>query len=327
MKVVIVFILYLVVSLTSGCKLLSGKAGEPDDVAGKRPVEAGEPSKDYGPPVHLADLEEKSVDESSGVVASRRNPGLYWTHNDSGDGPLLYAFDRRGRRRGVWRVTGAEADDWEDVAAGPGPIKGQSYLYVGDIGDNGKDRKEVVIYRVAEPAVNADTVVNSTTEPYETAPAEAIRLRYPDGKHDAEALAVHPQTGDLYVITKTRNPASSAGVYKLAAPYSAAGVNTLEKIDELRVPSLFPGMLTGADISPDGRRVVLCDYFNAYELAQAEGAAAGPFDEVWKQKPAVVKLGQRPQGEAVCYALDGQSILATSEGRPAAVVEVPRVKR
>jgi hypothetical protein len=323
MKAVIVFILYLVVSLTSGCELLSERPGE---AGAKRPVEAGEPSKDYGPPVHLADLEEKGVDESSGVVASRRNPGLYWTHNDSGDGPFLYAFDRKGRRRGVWRVAGAEARDWEDVAAGPGPIKGQSYLYVGDIGDNDKDRKEIVVYRVAEPVVNADTVVNSTTEPYETAPAEVIRLRYPDGKHDAEALAVHPETGDLYVITKTRNPTSATGVYKLAAPYPAAAVNTLEKIGELRVPSLFPGMLTGADISPDGRRVVLCDYFNAYELAQAEGAA-GSFDEVWKQKPAVVKLGQRPQGEAICYGLDGQSILATSEGRPAAVVEVPRAKR
>ncbi len=323
MKAVFILILCLVVSLMSGCELLSGK---PDEVAGKQPVEAGEPSKDYGPPVHLADLEDKGVDESSGVVASRRNPGLYWTHNDSGDGPLLYAFDRRGRRRGVWRVAGAEAHDWEDAAAGPGPIKGQSYLYVGDIGDNGRDRKEIVVYRVAEPAVTADTVVNNSTEPYETAPAEAIRLRYPDGKHDAEALAVHPLTGDLYVITKTRNPSSSSGVYKLAAPFSVAGVNTLEKIGEVRVPSLFPGMLTGADISPDGRRVVLCDYFNAYELAQAEGAA-GQFDEVWKQKPAVVKLGQRPQGEAICYGLDGQSILATSEGRPAAVVEVPRVKR
>ena len=323
MKAVVIFILYLVVSLTSGCELLSGK---PDDVAGKQPVEAGEPSKDYGPPVHLADLEEKGVDESSGVVASRRNPGLYWTHNDSGDGPLLYAFDRRGRRRGVWQVAGAKAYDWEDVAAGPGPIKGQSYLYVGDIGDNDKDRKEIVVYRVAEPAITADTVANNAAEPYETAPAEAIRLRYPDGRHDAEALAVHPQTGDLYVITKTRNPASAAGVYKLAAPYTASAVNTLEKLGELRVPSLFPGMLTGADISPDGRRVVLCDYFNAYELAQPEGAASS-FDEVWKQKPAVIKLGQRPQGEAICYGPDGQSILATSEGRPAAVVEVPRVKR
>lgn len=322
MKAFIVVIVFLVVSFTSGCQLLSGRAGESEEVGGKRPVEAAEPSKDYGQPVHLADLEEKSVDESSGVVASRRNPGLFWTHNDSGDGPLIYAFDRKGRKRGVWRVADAKAHDWEDVAAGPGPQRGQSYLYVGDIGDNNKDRKQIVVYRVAEPAITSDTVVNNAVEPYDTAPAEAIHLRYPDGRHDAEALAVHPVSGDLYVITKTRNPSSGAGVYKLAAPFDASVVNTLEKVGEVRVPSLFPGMITGADISPDGRRVVLCDYFNAYEFVPAGG-----FDEIWKQKPAVVKLGQRQQGEAICYTADGQSILATSEGSPAAVVEVPRVKR
>jgi len=325
-KAVIILIICLVVSLTGGCELLSGRPGETEGAVGKRPVEAGEPSKDYGPPAHLADLEEKAVDESSGVVASRRNPGLFWTHNDSGDGPLLYSFDRRGRRRGVWRVAGAKAYDWEDVAAGPGPMSGQPYLYVGDIGDNGRERKEIVVYRVAEPAITADTVVNNAVEPYETARAEALRLKYPDGRHDAEALAVHPVSGDLYVITKTGNPAAGAGVYKLAAPFNAAAVNTLEKIGEVRVPSLFPGMLTGADISPDGRRVVFCDYFNAYELVTAERAAGG-FDEVWKQKPVVVKLGQRTQGEAVCYSLEGRSIIATTEGRPAAVVEAPRVKR
>ena len=318
MKAIIILATALAVSFAGACQLLSDQPGE----AGGRTVEAGEPSKDYGAPIHLADLEEKGVDESSGVVASRRNPGLFWTHNDSGDGPLLYAFDREGRRRGVWSVAGAKAHDWEDVAAGPGPQRGQSYLYVGDIGDNDKDRKEIIVYRVAEPAVTADTVVNNSVEPYPTAPAEAIHLKYPDGRHDAEALAVHPATGDLYVITKTRNPAAAAGVYKLAAPYSVGARNTLQKIGEVRVPSLFPGMITGADISPDGSRVVLCDYFNAYELV-----ATGGLDQVWEQKPAVVRLGSRPQGEAVCYTLDGKSILATSEGSPAAVIEVPRVKR
>jgi hypothetical protein len=317
MRSVVILAAALAVSSAGGCQLLSDEPRESE----ARAVEAGEPSKDYGAPVHIADLEEKNVDESSGVAASRRNPGLFWTHNDSGDGPLLYAFDRQGRRRGVWRVAGAKADDWEDVAAGPGPQKGLSYLYVGDVGDNNRDRKQVVVYRVAEPAVTADTVVNNSVEPYETGPAEAIRLKYPDGRHDAEALAVHPATGDLYLITKTRNPAAAAGVYKLAAPYSVESVNTLQKIGEVRVPSLFPGMITGADISPDGTRVVLCDYFNAFELVSAGGA----LDEVWKQKPAVVRLGPRPQGEAVCYALDGRSILATSEGSPSAVIEAPRV--
>src|SRR4030095_1706133 len=90
----------------------------------------------YGQPTTLATIKDKSISESSGLVASRTTPGAYWTHNDSGDGPFIYAFDTRGDSFGTFRVTGAEARDWEDIAAGPGPQPNRSYLYIGDIGDN-----------------------------------------------------------------------------------------------------------------------------------------------------------------------------------------------
>ncbi|MGH9903778.1 MAG: hypothetical protein ACRD68_18370, partial [Pyrinomonadaceae bacterium] len=270
----------------------------------------------YGAPVRLGDIEDPAVNESSGLVASRLNPALLWTHNDSGDGPLLYALDREGRRRGVWRVREAQARDWEDIAVGPGPVPRRSYLYVGDIGDNSERREEIIVYRVAEPSVAADDASSSKARPRATERAEAIRLKYPDGRHDAEALMVHPASGDLYVVTKTT--AASAVVYKAAAPLDAAKVTTLTRAGEVRVPSLLGGMITGGDISPDGRRVVLCDYFSGYELRLPDGAAS--FDAIWGQAPATIDLGARQQGEAVCYGLDGRSILATSEKRPAPLI-------
>src|ERR1700742_2093879 len=90
----------------------------------------------YGSPAKLATVKNPAVTESSGLVASRTTPGAYWTHNDSGDGPFIYAFDTRGDSFGTFRVSGAEARDWEDIAAGPGPQPNRSYLYIGDIGDN-----------------------------------------------------------------------------------------------------------------------------------------------------------------------------------------------
>src|ERR1041384_8744014 len=141
----------------------------------------------YGPPAIIATLKDKAVSESSGLAASRLAPGAYWTHNDSGDGPFVYAFDTRGDSLGVFRVAGAQARDWEDMAAGPGPERGKSYLYLGDIGDNDETRDEVVVYRVAEPALTAVTRNLTKARPGSTEPAEAIRLKYPDGKHDAEA--------------------------------------------------------------------------------------------------------------------------------------------
>src|SRR5215470_17095464 len=136
-------------------------------------------SSGSGPPVHLADLENRSSKESSWIAASRRNAGVFWTHNDSGDGPFIYAFDRQGKHRGVRRVAGAEAIDWEDMAIGPGPRRGRSYLYIGDIGDNSKKRSQIAVYRVAEPRITPKDSSSTVRNPRETGVADVIRLKYP----------------------------------------------------------------------------------------------------------------------------------------------------
>ena len=274
----------------------------------------------YGPPRILGTLQDAGINESSGLVASRTTPGLYWTHNDSGDGPYIYAFDDRGARRGTWRVTGASARDWEDIAAGPGPQAGTSYLYIGDIGDNGGRRDEIIVYRVKEPDIKPTDASSTKRKPLVTEDAEVIRFHYPDGAFDSEALLVHPKTGDVYVVTKISF--ASPVVYKAAAPLKVSDLNRLERIAALTVPSLFGGLITGGDISPDGLRVTLCDYFSGYELVLSAGRAS--FDEIWKQPLQPVDMGKRNQGESIAYRLDGRALLATSEGEHSALVEVVR---
>ena len=266
----------------------------------------------------IARLEDDSIDESSGLVASRLNPDVFWTHNDSGEGPFIFAFDRQGRRRGVWRVEGAKARDWEDIAIGPGPLKNRPYIYVGDIGDNGSRREEIVIYRFPEPAIEASDRESSRRNPRPTETADVIRLQYPDEAHDAETLMVHPSSGDIYIVTKTLY---ASAVYKLNSTPSLERMNTLVLVGEIRLPSPLGSVITGGDISPDGRRAVLCDYLGAYELRLA-ASSSEDFDTIWKQAAVNVPLGPRRQGEAVCYRLDGAAILATSEGRNAPLIEV-----
>ena len=53
-------------------------------------------------------------------------------------------------------------------------------------------------------------------------------------------------------------------------------------------------------------------------------AAAPDFDAVWSQPLAPVPLGERKQGEGVCYSRDGSSVLATSERLPTPLIEVTR---
>jgi hypothetical protein len=275
----------------------------------------------YAEPVQLAQLENKSINESSGIAASRTHQNIMWTHNDSGDGPFIYAIDREGRHRGTWRVTGAEAIDWEDIAVGPGPDRNRSYIYVGDIGDNRRSRDQIIVYRMVEPAVSAavTTPVGNPSRS-DTEPSEAIRLKYPDGKHDAEALLVNPSTGTLYVITKSMS--APARVYKLENPSSSAAAQSLTLVTELSIPNLMGGLITGGDISPDGLRVALCSYLAACELSLTDRKV--PFDDVWKQSPAAINIGTRKQGESVCYRADGLAVLATSEGIPCPLIETAR---
>jgi hypothetical protein len=300
-----------------GCHAGTGPRGEQEHERRRRETAAAGAPAASATPAQIATLEDRRINESSGVAASRRNPGLFWTHNDSGDGPFVYAFDRAGRRRGTWRVEGAQARDWEDIAAGPGPEAGRPYLYAGDIGDNDEKRDTVVVYRFPEPEVTDADAASTRDAPRATARAEAIRLKYPDGAHNAEALLVHPSTGDLYVLTKG---ADSAGVYKLAAPFDASAVNTLARVAVIHGPGFFGALVTGGDISTDGRRVALCDYASGYELTLPEGSKN--FDDIWRQTPTLVPLGARRQGESVCYRLDGAALLATSEGTPTPLIEV-----
>ena len=272
----------------------------------------------YGTPTKIADIKNPAVKESSGLAASRSNPGIYWTHNDSGDEPLVYAFDATGESRGVYRVADAKARDWEDMAVGPGPQPGQSYLYLGDIGDNDEARSEIVVYRVPEPMLTTADKAASKAKPKLTAAADAIRLRYPDGKFDAETLLIHPTTGNLYIVTKVM--LKNATVYEAAAPLMPGRVITMKRIGDIKVPSIVGGVLTGGSISPDGRRVALCDYLQGYEIVLPQTSRT--FNDIWKQTVTPFRLGQREQGEAIAYRADGKAVLATSEGKLPPLIQV-----
>ncbi|CAA9573311.1 MAG: hypothetical protein AVDCRST_MAG19-3034 [uncultured Thermomicrobiales bacterium] len=257
----------------------------------------------------LATLAEPGVTESSGLAASRRSPGLLWTHNDSGDGPLLYATDRAGRALGTWTVTGADNVDWEDLAIGPGADgNGAEALYVADTGDNARERTDAAIYRVAEPPPEG-TLPDAGPTP--TAPAERFPLVFPDGPHDVEALLVHPGTGEVVLIGK--EVLGEAGIYRAPLPLRAGEPVALERVGGMALPGLGPTKaVTGGAVSADGRRVVVRTPFLAHEWAIGEGATLA---EALADRPQPIVLPPTPRGEAIAYGTDGEMLL-TSEGRP-----------
>lgn len=252
------------------------------------------------------------------MTASKCQPDVFWTHNDSGGEAFIYAFNLSGANLGTFRVKNAENVDWEDIAAYR-DAGGKCFLYIGEIGDNDLKRSTHAVYRIVEPEVGGSAAGTTEKNAQETAPADALVFRYPDQNQNSETLMVHPSTGNIYIVSKSRT--DPAGVYKLSGAFGTAEIQTARRIASLQLPSIPVGLLTGGDIAVDGRRVVLCDYLDGYELSLATG---DNFDDIWKQPFVEVDLGERDTGEAVTYGTDNSTIYATTEGKKAPIIMVRR---
>ncbi len=257
----------------------------------------------WSAPTDAGQMADSGVNELSGLAASRLHPGVLYGHNDTGDGPRIFAATTSGKALGRIAVTGAVAVDWEDMALGPCPTG--DCLYVGDIGDNSLVRKTYVIYRVPEPAIAVDAPIGTVD-----APAEAFAFTYPGGvRNNAETLLVHPQTGAVYVITK-RSPGKPSSVFRLPQPLQASEVAQLVLVAELPIATA-DSALTGGDIHPCGDRLLLRNYNSLYLLQAAAGA---PFDSAFTAAVTKVPVASEVQGEAVTWRTDGLGWFTASEG-------------
>jgi len=249
-------------------------------------------------------LQTQLINEASGIVASRKSPGVLWVHNDSGDSPRIFAIDAKGGLLGVYQVEKAHLQDWEDIAIGPGPDPNQDYLYIGDIGDNRAKRHSVIVYRVAEPKVDPNHPVAYA----KIGPAEAIELEYPDGPKDAETLMVDPWNGDIYIISK-RDLFSK--VYRAAYPQC-----TKSKTAMVHVAILPWGLAVGGDISPDGSLVIVRGPFNASIWQRAKGQE---LPQAFRGPELKLSLLFELQGEGVCFDSRGQGFFTVGETAGAAI--------
>src|SRR5688572_13317881 len=101
----------------------------------------------FFPSRQLAELTDSKLEEVSGLAASSANPGMLWTHNDSGNPAVVYLVDENLKIRLACRLQGIKNRDWEDIAVGPGPDPAKRYVYVADIGDNNAKHEVKYLYR------------------------------------------------------------------------------------------------------------------------------------------------------------------------------------
>lgn len=225
------------------------------------------------------------VGEISGIADSKVNKGYLWGEQDSGNPPELYLIGRDGKVSKTVYVKGAVNRDWEDM------VVSGSDLFVGDIGDNNKSYADCTIYQFTEPSSATDTVKNFTT----------IRFKYADGSRDAEAFLVDSKTKDIYLITKSDNPAK---IYKISYPYNAS-LNTANAVGSLS----YSGVVSAA-LSPDRKEIIIKTYLGLNRYLVKDGAS---IETALQTTPTSLPYQLEPQGEAVCFAADNSGYFTLSE--------------
>jgi len=267
---------------------------------------AGTPYIRYAQPRKLCDLAYEEIDESSGLIASRRNPGVFWTHNDSGDGAKLYAFNRKGEHLGEFRVRDARNRDWEDLAAFT--LGSKHYVVACDVGDNDRIRESVTLYFADEPDVDP----NRQTRGGRLRLFKTMRFTYEDGPQDVEAVAIDSTSRTVCLVAKR----GKRTVYALPIPRQNEATGL--KAKPIGVLTTSPAV--AMDISPDGRRAVVLTYFSTYEFVRGDRESwAAAFARPGRKLPTPL----RRQGESVCYGPAGRSLFFTSEKLPTPLLTTP----
>lgn len=268
---------------------------------------------DFSPGIISGKVAHASLDEVSGIAASRHNPGVIYAHNDKGGSARIWAFNTRGTHLGTFNLTAATNRDFEDLAIGPGPIFGADYLYVADVGNN----KALIdftftIYRVLEPSVTArqsPADVNLIT--YDT-----LAIRYPDSKrHGCETILSDPLNGDLYLCTRDRwgDDNGVMKVYRYPAPQNPAVTFTLLHVADVQLTK--GEMAVGGDVSLDGSSVIIRTKGTDERILLWQRDAGTLLWQAFSNTMCVLPQTNEPQGEAICFDAISCGYYTVSEGR------------
>ncbi len=246
---------------------------------------------DFGQLTLVADLS-KSLKEVSGNEMLS-NSDLIWMINDSGNKSEVFGVNQQGKIEKVVTVN-AKNYDWEDLTSDE-----EGNLYIGDFGNNSQKRKKLTILKIA----NQDVLNNDKVE------VEKISFEYPKlakkkkVSFDAEGVIYHQ--GYFYIFTKSRQKKKLRRTLLFKVP-NVKGKHVAEFVSEYSFCNSVNCRITAADISEDGKKVVLLSHKSVFVLTDFTS------DDFFSGKLKELPLGHTSQKEGVCYK-DENTLFITDE--------------
>jgi hypothetical protein len=160
--------------------------------------------------------------------------------NDGGNEPILFLLNLSGQITRKISVTNATNVDWEALAID------ENYIYIGDIGNNMNERKDLCVYRVNRGAIGNSSAVN----------AERMSISYKEQRtfpplnnerhFDAEAMTFFE--GQLWIFTKNSTKPFDGLSFIYMVQFEANTTKSLSKVSELKLnkTSYLKDAITGA---------------------------------------------------------------------------------
>ena len=237
----------------------------------------------------IGQITDNQLDEVSGLVASVKNPGLFWTHNDSGGKPWIYLIDTQGVVQLTAKLQGVKNRDWEDLALGNGQI------YIAEIGDNDAKRDDYKIYQFAEPEFDS---LSSIEIPKDS--IRRMKFIYENGPRDAESLMYDHFNEELVIVSKRDQ---DAFIYSL--PFKKG--KELQIISPLgTIPFCY---FTAGDSRSNGDFVIK-SYDHILYWKEADASIA---ERLLNVNPIRIPYQSEPQGEAIAFDLNGDLVTTTEK--------------
>jgi len=255
------------------------------------------------------------LDEISGIEAAGKD--RFFVHNDEGKA-LLYVIDSIGLYQSTIELEGAKNRDWEDLTIVDRADR--RWIVAADIGDNDARFNSVRLYFAAEPQVNADGEYPKKLEV-----SHELKVRYPDGPRDCEALAYDAGSDQILFLTKRDKPPRLYALDAVTAlNQPSAELEFLAEVPTISPPSaaemlrggkkaLWLSQPTGMDISADGALAAVLTYrsLNLYTREATETWA-----EAFQRAPREILGPPGIYDEAVSFDANEDAVYVTTEKIP-----------
>ncbi|MBU3821085.1 hypothetical protein KO566_03355 [Flavobacteriaceae bacterium XHP0103] len=211
------------------------------------------------------------------------NSNLIWVIEDAGNQNNLYGLNHNGDIIKDIDISNAKNEDWEDLTS-----DSEGNIYIGDFGNNNGKRDTFIIYKISNPA----SKTNSTT-------AEIIAFTLPKkaAKKDFESFFLF--NNHFYLFSK-----ESKKFLVLKVP-NQTGIHSAEIVTDFNL-SGKDNKITSADISNDGKTVILLNHDKLWKLTDFES------DQFFEGTIEALPFGHNSQKEGICF-VNNNSALITDE--------------